>query len=592
MQRKRASAASSSTSAPERKPRQATSPRSRRGAAVKRRANPEESELRERLREAEETIQAICNGEVDAVVVRNVNGPQVYSLAGAERPYRVYVERMQEGAVTVSREGLILYSNRRFAEMVEVPLERVISSDLQTHLGGEAWKIISRVLLPECGVVKQECVLLCQNRVPLPVHVTASHLPLGDQDVLCLVITDLTEQKEKADLRLGKELAEKASLAKDSFIAALSHELRTPLTPALIAASALEKDPKLPAFIRSEIELIRRNIELEARLIDDLLDLTRIARGKLELHATPMDVREIVKRAVEICRTDLDDKKHQLRLELEAQNTATVGDPVRIQQAIWNVLRNAAKFTPPAGVITVRTRKPSTDVIQVIVTDTGIGFGPDVQNKLFQSFEQGGRHVTREFGGLGLGLTITRSIVEAHGGTIRGHSAGPGKGARFTLELPIVSTAPQHSPATREQPAITNPEPRLRILLVEDHRDSRVALERLLTLHHHKVRSVETAREALGLAATEAFDVVISDLGLPDMSGIELMRHLRSALGLRGVALSGYGMEQDIAESRDAGFCHHLTKPVRLEQLRKVIASIGQELFSAAHAAERASIGS
>ena len=192
--------------------------------------------------------------------------------------------------------------------MLKTPLERVISSKISSHLNGEAWETISRVFGQEHGVVKHQGALRCRDGSELPVNLTASRLPLEGKDVMCLVVTDLTAQKESAELRLGKELAEKANATKDSFLAALSHELRTPLMPVLMSVAAMESDKTIPETARREIAMVRRNVELEARLIDDLLDLTRIARGKLELHPGPVDFHLLVRRAAEICRPDSDGK--------------------------------------------------------------------------------------------------------------------------------------------------------------------------------------------------------------------------------------------------------------------------------------------
>lgn len=529
------------------------------------------SRLQERLREAQETLEAIRTGAVDAVVVTGPNGSKVYSLAGAEQPYRVYVERMQEGAVTVSSDGVILYCNHRFAQMLELPLERVISSAITRYIGVQAWQSLTAVFGAIDEVVKHETTLRDGERSILPVNLTASHLPLEGQDVLCLVVTDLTEQKEKADLRIAKELAEKASVAKDTFLAALSHELRTPLTPALMTAAALEQDATLPEDVRREVRMIRRNVELEARLIDDLLDLTRIACGKLELHAEPMDVHLIVERALEICRREIEAKQQRLILQLKARRTQTSADPVRLQQAVWNVVRNAAKFTPTEGTITIRTSNRTDAMLVIEVEDTGIGFTPEAAPRLFEAFEQGGRDITRQFGGLGLGLPITRSILEAHGGRILAASPGPHQGATFTLELPLVAAPAGNGHASSVTVAAATGGGGLRILLVEDHADTRAGLVRLLTRDKHDVKAASCAREALGFAESASFDVVISDLGLPDQSGLELMRLLRERYGLDGIAVSGYGMEQDLVRSRQAGFLHHLTKPVRIERLRRVL---------------------
>ena len=334
------------------------------------------SRLQSNLLEAQETLEAIRSGEVDAVVVSGPNGSQIYSLTSAEQPYRVYVEQMQEGAVTASSEGMILYCNQRFADMMQMPLERVISSQISTCLGAGSWKQISKVLKQE-GVAKHECLLERAAGAKLPVNLTASRLPQENQNVICLVVTDLTDQKKHAEARLARELAEKASLAKDDFLAALSHELRTPLTPVLITTNALEQNPTVPDEIRESLKLIRRNVELEARLIDDLLDLTRIAHGKLELQSKRMDFHVLIHRALEICRPEFNAKSQKIILDLNAREHQGVTDSVRIQQAVWNLIRNAAKFTPEHGIITIRTANPVMGNISVEIQDTGIGFADD-----------------------------------------------------------------------------------------------------------------------------------------------------------------------------------------------------------------------
>jgi PAS domain S-box-containing protein len=522
------------------------------------------------LREANETLNAIRTGEVDAVVVTGTKGNQIYSLSGAEQPYRIYVERMQEGAVTVSADALILYCNQKFADMVQLPLERVIGSQLPTHLNPEAWRKIAGIFQGRKDVVKHESVLRRVGGVEIPVHLTANRLPMQDQNVMCLVVTDFTAQKKHEKVRLDKEVAEKASLAKDDFLAALSHELRTPLTPVLMTAMAMEQMPDATPELRESLALIRRNVELEARLIDDLLDLTRIVKGKMELHLGQVDLHALVQRALEICHDEFSAKEQKVTLRLEAGHHLLEGDPVRIQQAMWNLIRNATKFTGPKGSILVRTGNPVPDRILFEVEDTGIGFEPQITEKLFKAFEQGGRQITRQFGGLGLGLAITRSIVEAHGGVVRARSGGSGKGASFTLEIPVrPTTATELSAAPAD--GANRPFAPKQILLVEDHKDTRTSLEFLLKKARHEVKSAATAREALELAAANHFDLVISDIGLPDQNGLELMQQLRDRYNLEGIGLSGYGMEEDIAKGEAAGFIQYLTKPVRFEQLQRII---------------------
>jgi PAS domain S-box-containing protein len=534
------------------------------------------SRLHNTLREAQETLDAIRSGEVDAVVVSGAKGNQIYSLSGAEQPYRIYVERMQEGAVTVSADALILYCNQKFADMMQLPLERVIGSQLINHLSADVWQKISSVLKDGSDdVIKHECALQRADGSTIPTNLTANRLPQQDQTIMCLVVADLTQQKKHEELRLAKELAEKASIAKDDFLAALSHELRTPLTPVLMTAMALEQNPLLPEELRESLNLIRRNVELEARLIDDLLDLTRIAKGKMELHLMSMDFHKLVNSAVEICRSEFSSKSQTIILELEARQHTVEGDSVRIQQAMWNLIRNAAKFAGEKSPIVIRTRNTANDGIQFEVEDTGIGFEPQAAEKLFLAFEQGGRQITRQFGGLGLGLAITRSIIHAHGGTVRATSKGIGKGAIFVFEIPLRTS--QAMVAERPVAAMVKPQKftKKRILLVEDHKDTRTSLTVLLQRIKHEVKSAASAKEALKLAAENEFDLVISDIGLPDQSGLELMRQLHEQFNLIGIGLSGYGMEADVAKSQSAGFVHHLTKPVRFDALKQVILQLG-----------------
>jgi len=536
-------------------------------------------QLQASLHEAQETLNAIRNGEVDAVVVTGSKGNKIYSLSGAEHPYRIYVEQMQEGAVTVTPEGLILYCNQRFAEMLGEPLDQVISSQLIPRLEAASWEAISTVLADHEGAAKHESFLQCAEGVSLPVHFTASPLPLMDQTVICLVVTDLSLQKSGEVLRLAKEVAERASAAKDSFLAALSHELRTPLTPALMGIATLQQEQGLPAGVLTHLSMIRRNIELEIRLIDDLLDLTRIAHGKFELQDAELDINSVLDRVLEICRSTWEAKNLLLTEQRSAHDTRTVGDVVRLQQVLWNVIRNAVKFTPAGGSIWITTENPAPGAFRISVRDSGIGFNAAEEPQLFQPFEQVGREITRLFGGLGLGLSISRSIVSAHGGRIWGESPGPNKGATFHVEIPLRrSLRPAESAESMEaEPGMRQG---LKILLVEDHDDTRQLLQLILRQKGHSVEAAATGEDALALAEKEGFHLVISDLGLPDTSGAALMSQLRSLYpGLRGVAVSGYGMEEDVRRSKESGFDHHLTKPVDPARLDRLIAELAQEIL-------------
>ncbi len=384
--------------------------------------------------------------------------------------------------------------------------------------------------------------------------------------------TDITEQREAADaLALAKEQVEESSRAKDDFLAALSHELRTPLTPVLMTAASLETDPSLPQEVRDQLAMMRRNIELEARLIDDLLDLTRISRGKLSIAPVAADIHELLSHTSEIVRSDGFGKQVHVIFKRDAAQHHALADPARIQQVFWNLIKNALKFTPTGGTITVRTRNDSEGWILVSVEDTGIGIGSDALPHIFKAFEQGDVAGQHRYGGLGLGLAISQAIVAVHGGTIQAESEGAGRGATFTVALATVA-APAAPTGDKASP--TAPAPALRLLIVEDHEATRTVLTRLLTRSGHHVTAAATMQEALACFAAEHFDAVVSDLGLPDGSGLDLMRQIQRQRPVPGIALSGYGMEDDLRQTKEAGFFAHLVKPVHLGQLRQLLAQI------------------
>jgi HAMP domain-containing protein/signal transduction histidine kinase/ActR/RegA family two-component response regulator len=379
--------------------------------------------------------------------------------------------------------------------------------------------------------------------------------------------TELQNRQEELQ-KTNLELAEKArsNLAKDQFLAMLSHELRTPLTPVLASALALESEPALPEDIQESLHMIRRNVELEARLIDDLLDLTRIDRGKVQLNFEVVDAHTLLQNALEICQAEID-RKHLMRsLNLGARKVHLKADPARLQQIFWNLINNAVKFTPEEGQISISTSNDSNGQLRVEITDTGLGIEPESLPKIFDAFEQGGR---THLGGLGLGLAISKTLVEAHKGTIAAQSAGRNKGSTFTLIFPTCETgeiriAPAVSPRMPDRQT-------LRILLVEDHEDTNRSLTNLLRRRGYQVHSALNFRSALDLSAKEEFDVLISDLALPDGSGIDLIRILQSNRSVLGIALTGFGMEDDIRKGREAGFQHHLVKPIDLNKLDLLI---------------------
>ncbi|HLW34278.1 MAG TPA: ATP-binding protein [Chthoniobacterales bacterium] len=387
------------------------------------------------------------------------------------------------------------------------------------------------------------------------------------------VTRDITSQMRAREVEAAKLAAEQASKAKDHFLAALSHELRTPLTPALAAASFLATQSKrLPLEFASEIDTIQRNVQLQARLIDDLLDLTRVVRGKLELHFNRADAHALVRDALEIAHADIISKGLEVTTEFTAKEQFVWADPVRIQQVFWNVINNAVKFTPRGGKIDIRTSNTARSRFLFQISDSGIGIDPGKIQSLFEPFEQADPSITRQFGGLGLGLAISRYIVDLHDGEISVDSRGRSFGTTVKVSLAVLPARLGKSGVKARVPA--KPNKALRILLVEDHGDTRRTIARLLQHFGHDISVAETTRDALEILSSKTLDVILSDIGLPDGSGYDVIAAAKRNQKLKGIALTGFGMDEDIARSKRAGFDFHLTKPVDFQELRSVLAEV------------------
>lgn len=380
--------------------------------------------------------------------------------------------------------------------------------------------------------------------------------------------------RSRAALQERTRQLESASHAKDEFLAMLSHELRTPLTPVLAAAGVLATDPRLPEEAREDLAMIRRNVTIQSRLIDDLLDLTRIERRKLDLNVQPCVPAALLRDAATIVGPDLDARGQRVTVHCALPEKWRIpGDPARLQQVLWNLLQNATKFSPPQSHIqlTARLLPGETARIELAVEDEGPGVPAAECERIFHPFEQirNGRRIGRD-SGLGLGLAIARAIVELHDGTLQVGPGAGGRGARFTANLPLVpagETAPPGHPAV--EPAV--PEA-LSILLVEDHTDTGRVISQLLKGAGHDVIHATTATEALERFRRSRFNLIISDIGLPDESGLVLMKKLRALQpGLAGICMTGYGMESDQQACFAAGFGEHLAKPVDVQRLHAAI---------------------
>ena len=523
------------------------------------------------------------------------------------------------GYLTVDAGGVVRQANLAASGLVGVERSRLIGRRFAAFLANEHRATFSQFLGKALGnYSRQSCGAALESHDGRRTEIHLEGLCEEGSDSCRVVLLDISDRKLAEALLLARDgeeqaklAAEHANAAKDHFLAALSHELRTPLTPVLTAVSMLQKQTGWDRATRDRLEVVRRNVELEARLIDDLLDITRITRGKMDLDVRPMDLCSVIHLALEVCRPDIEARGLEVGLDLEPASCTIHGDTARLEQVFWNLLRNAIKFTPQGGCVGVRSRVENDQAV-VEVSDSGRGIEPEFTSRIFQAFEQTAGTSGHRFGGLGLGLSICKGLAEMHGGTIEAHSEGLGKGATFTVRLPLgqaaaagtsnvgqpgASAAAAHPPSGREgghgsepmgasdqAPSCPGPStpagrtqlrPCLRLLVVEDHLDTAEMLECLLTAEGHQVTRTADVASALRAVSESPFDLLISDLGLPDRSGIDLMRELRARGNtLPGIALSGYGRDSDVQQSMQAGFAAHVLKPVDTDRLLAVLADV------------------
>ena len=498
-------------------------------------------------------------------------------LQRREQEFRTLVENAPDIIERFDRQFRLVYVNPILAKIIGIPTTAFIGKT-KRELGMplalcELWEAkLTEVFANRRETGFEFDYLAPHGLMHLYARLVPEMAPNGSVETALSIVRDITAQKQaEVALRAANARAQTASQAKDQFIAVLSHELRTPLTPVLPMVQMMEADSRLSIEDREALGMIHRNVELEVRLIDDLLDLTRLSRGKMGLHMVPVDLHDLQQRVIQMCESEIHSKELKLNLKCKAKQHHVQGDAARLQQILWNLLKNAVKFTPVGGSITVRTENPAKDRLAVTVTDTGVGIKDILLPHIFNAFEQG--EYARQFGGLGLGLAISKQIAELHGGTLTAHSRGKDQGATFTLEL---GTCAEETKAASEPNLFEVHAPKQggRILLVEDHSDTARTMDRLLKSFGYEVRVADSVASALQYAAAETFDLVVSDIGLPDGSGHDLMRRLQTRQPLKGIVLSGYGMEEDIRKSKEAGFSAHLTKPVDLAVLKKALSEI------------------
>ncbi len=505
------------------------------------------------------------------------------ALREYETGFRLLVDALKDYAVIgLDRNGNVRSWNSAAERLLGWSADQIIGDSVSRLYGidanGEADARQALLASTAAGSHVRER-WLAQNKGPTffaSIVTTAIRGDGGELIGFSKIIRDVTEAHQAADaLRLAKEQAEAANAAKDRFLAMLSHELRTPLTPILAATNFIEQRVKLPDGLADLMPMIRRNVELEARLIDDLLDLNTISHGKLSLSLKPMDLHDALRDLLNTTAVEAADKGIRLTTRLDAAEHLVHGDAARVQQIAGNLLRNALKFTAAGGSVVVDTFNPEPGSIVFRVIDDGIGIGEAAMPRIFSAFEQADRSITRQFGGLGLGLAIARALAVKHGGELVAASDGPDQGASFSLRLPLTLAARPEAAAAPAVRTAAEPASPLHILLVEDNQDTTLAMVTLLGLSGHTVAaaaSVEEARELVGDGAH--YDLLISDLGLPDGDGIDVVRAFSASQHAPSIALTGYGMDEDVRRCRDAGFSAHVTKPVGFDRLNELIQTL------------------
>ena len=526
------------------------------------------------------------------------------ALRQSEERLRLALDTALDAIITIDSKGIITGWNPQAEQTFGWPRDEAVGRRLSETIippkYREAHERGLRHFLKtgEGPVLRKriEMTALDRSGREFPIELSITPAVAGENVYFTAFLRDITERKKaEAVLQESEARLSAASRAKDDFLAVLSHELRTPLNPVLLLASEAAENQSLPAEVRADFASIRNNVELEARLIDDLLDLTRITRGKLGLQLALVDVHAVLRNAIATVKAEIEQKGIELSLTLGAARHRVNGDEVRLHQILWNLLKNAVKFTPATGKIIVETVLSGKEGrLCIKVTDSGIGMTNEEIERVFHAFSQGdhangsGLH---RFGGMGLGLAISRMLVELHAGGIRAYSAGRGKGATFVVDLPLARETERLAgeasggDGSREASPTRQGEPSKfrHILLVEDHEPTRNALSQLLARRQFKVTTAASVEEALSLAPDASLDLLISDIGLPDGNGFDLMEKLQKIRpGLKGIALTGYGMEQDLARSRAVGFLAHLTKPVRVQFLEQALGQVAGATHPAA----------
>jgi PAS domain S-box-containing protein len=469
----------------------------------------------------------------------------------------------------IDRDLRYAFVNRRYEEWFGHPRESVVGRAMSDVLGPAAMEVLG----PHVEAVLAGKTVHFEAHAPyhegggrwIDAQYVPDVDPGGSVRGFFVFVLDVTLRKE------AEEALKEADRRKDEFLATLAHELRNPLAPLRNSVEIMKRAPDDPALLRQARQMMERQLALMERIIEDLLDVSRITRNRLHLRMERVELASILHHAIEVCRPLAERSRHEITLTLPTDPIYLEGDSARLAQVFSNLLTNACKYTEPGGRIQVAAERQGGEVA-VSVKDDGIGIPPEMLPHIFEIFTQVDRSPERVQGGLGIGLTLVRQLVELHRGRVVAHSEGPGLGSEFVVRLPAVegTRAPAPGPA-REAPPSSRPR---RILVVEDNRDGAESLQRLLLLAGHEIELAYDGLAALEAAERFRPDLVLLDLGLPRLNGYEACRRLRAqpwGKGMRVVALTGWGQEGDRRRTQRAGFDGHLVKPVDPARLEEVL---------------------
>jgi PAS domain S-box-containing protein len=486
----------------------------------------------------------------------------------------------------VGRDRRYRFVNRLYGVWFRCSSDEVIGKTIDEVLGPETMKFAGEYI--DRALRGEEVHFQPEVQYPAgPRWVDAHYLPDFDAEGqvagFCVLVLDVTQRKlaeetvrqSEARLKEANRALQAADRRKDEFLATLAHELRNPLAAIRNAAAILTAMESSHPEARWVPEVIDRQLAQMSRLLEDLLDVSRIAHDKLALRLQRVELSEVVQDAIETCGPQLDAGKHALAVALPAGPIFLDADPVRLEQVFSNLISNAAKYTPPGGHIRVTGERRGDEVV-VGVTDDGVGISPEMLPRLFEIFSQGERALERSQGGLGVGLSLVRGLLELHGGRVEAKSDGIGKGSEFTVHLPLIAQSPSESlsrGAVAEGEALAA---KCRVLIADDARDGADSLAVILAMKGHETHAAYDGEEAMAAAARLRPDVVILDIRMPKRNGYEACRFIREqpwGKAMVLIALSGWGTEDDRRRTEEAGFDHHLVKPVAPDVLFALIAA-------------------